>query len=78
MKIAFSIYRRRSDNIKVMDIKDNFKCEMHSDKSMHPHAISGVIDMEVNSNRQTPGKDCFIEFSFFFFPRVLLYNQQEG
>jgi len=34
-----------------MDIKDNFKCEMHSDKSMHPHAISGVIDMEVNSNQ---------------------------
>lgn len=57
MKIAFSIYRRRSDNIKVMDIKDNFKCEMHSDKSMHPHAISRVIDMEVNSNNKKHRKN---------------------
>jgi len=70
-------------------LKDH-SCNLHAplfDRSYRKHfqtirassmSISRVIDMGVNSNRQTPGKDCFIEFSFFFFPHVLLYNQQEG
>lgn len=53
----------------------NHSCNLHAplfDTSYRKHFQTELLF------RQTPDKDCFIEFSFFFFPRVLLYNQQEG